>query len=225
VVAYRDRAGRWGIMAQVSLPRRRPAPAPAAGTGGAGSPVQGRTSVPAASRRPAGAARLRAQANQADDAGWLRATQARHRRNIGFRIAILGLIVMFVFVLDFPAVRLYLAGQQDLRGLRAEAAQSREDTEDLKAELARWSDPAFVRAQARERLSYMMPGDIAFKVVDPENAPTRAPSADPTTDAAAIDIRPSGDSGAAEIPWYTALWESVVIAGVGDPEPSATDPE
>ncbi|MDR1428602.1 MAG: septum formation initiator family protein [Bifidobacteriaceae bacterium] len=153
------------------------------------------------------------EAIKADDAERERAAVARHRRNIGFRIATLGLLVMFVFALTFPTMRLYLAEQQELRAARAEAAVARETTSELKAQLRRWDDPAFVQAQARERLSYVMPGDVAFKVVDPENAPSVDRSGDSAVPDQTIDIRPSGAEGTEQVPWYTLLWESAVRAG------------
>src|SRR5690625_6013579 len=47
-----------------------------------------------------------------------------------------------------------------------EAAEEREAH--LRAELARWEDPAYVAAQARERLAFVMPGETAYKVIDPD---------------------------------------------------------
>jgi cell division protein FtsB len=175
----------------VSLPHRRSAP-----------PV----------RRPAGASRLRSEANRADDAGRERAARVRHRSNVGWRIAIVGLLVMMVFALTFPTMRLFLAERQKLESVRAEVEVEAEVTEELKAQLRRWSDPAYVQAQARSRLSYVQPGDVAFKVVDPENAPTPSTAASPSG-SGVLDIRSDGSEVAEAVPWYTALWDSVVAAG------------
>ncbi|MDR0432209.1 MAG: septum formation initiator family protein [Bifidobacteriaceae bacterium] len=193
----------------MSLPRRRTTAAPPAG----GSPVRGRpTRAASPSRRPAGAARIRVQAVKADDAERERVVLGRRRRNVGFGIAAVGLLAMLVFALTFPTMRLYLAERQELETIRAEAEIARRDTEELKAELRRWDDPAFVQAQARERLSYVMPGDIAFKVVDPYNAPTLEPEPDAAALAESVDVRPGGLEGADAIPWYRALWDSVKAA-------------
>jgi cell division protein FtsB len=176
-----------------------------------GTPVRGRVPQTAQSRRPAGAARLRLEAHKADDAERERAIQGRHRRNIGFRIATLGLASMLVFALTFPTVRLYLGEHQELEVLREQAQAAQEATDELKAQLRRWDDPAFVQAQARERLSYVMPGDIAFKVVDPQNA--RTPTPTPTSSSPVVDVRPNGAGDSDDIPWYRELWETVVAAG------------
>ena len=68
-------------------------------------------------------------------------------------------------------------------------------------------------AQARERLSFVLPGEKAFRVVDPETSPTRRPP--PTAP------RPSLDSGST-LPWYANVWESVEVAGE-TPVPGAED--
>jgi cell division protein FtsB len=153
-----------------------------------------------------------------------RSATARRRAHIGFRIAILALLGMFVFAITFPTMRLYLADQQELRALRADAATARAATDDINAELARWSDPAFVEAQARDRLSYVQPGDVAYRVVDPETAPQleATPAAEPEPEVK----RPVGDGGdtTGQTPWYTALWQSVQVAGAAPaaPEPAET---
>lgn len=47
--------------------------------------------------------------------------------------------------------------------------QSRVD--ELETELARWDDPAYVKAQARERLGWVMPGETGYRVVDDNGNP------------------------------------------------------
>jgi hypothetical protein len=73
----------------------------------------------------------------------------------------------------------------------------------LEAERARWNDPAYVKAQARTRLLYVMPGEKGFVVLDDRKVARRA---DPRS--AGVAVPRTTD----EI-WYETLWESVRVAG------------
>ena len=80
-----------------------------------------------------------------------------------------------------------------------------------------------MRAQARERLSFVMPGEKAFRVVDPETVPDTPPAAD-----GPASVLDSGST----LPWYATVWESVQVAGedagrratMGRPHRAATAP-
>ncbi|GEL94939.1 FtsB family cell division protein [Cellulomonas composti] len=126
---------------------------------------------------------------------------------------VLGIVAVMAFVLVYPTLHTYLRQQSDVRELRAQVAAARERNEDLLAESARWDDPAYIAAQARERLSYVMPGETPYRVVDPEII-ADAPE---TTDEPATDA----EAAAPLVPWYTAVWDSVTVAGtVGTADPS-----
>jgi cell division protein FtsB len=178
------------------------------------APSRAKPSAPGgpAARRPGHATRLQAEAARAADAERLRKDAARHRSHIGFRVAILAVIVGVLFVVIFSPLRMYLAQRQELEAARAQATQARTVTEELDAELVRWNDPAYVQAQARERLGFVMPGDIAFKVVDAENAPIIEEEIKPRDAVTVV----TGDIPTDQIeqdPWYTTLVQSILIAG------------
>jgi hypothetical protein len=77
--------------------------------------------------------------------------------------------------------------------------------DDLQGQVARWNDPAYVIAQARDRLIYVLPGETPYRVVDPEFVPE--PSA-PAADAPAKATEPVR-------PWFATLWSSIERAGAG----------
>ena len=64
-------------------------------------------------------------------------------------------------------------------------------------------------AQARDRLSFVMPGERAWRVIDPD---TVVDVLDPETGREVADGPVSVDAldGA---PWYASLWRSVELAG------------
>jgi cell division protein FtsB len=134
--------------------------------------------------------------------------QQRVPRLFTVRALVMLVVLSIAFVLVFPTLRQYLDQQVELEQLRAEVAQAEQDNEDLEAELDRWADPAYVEAQARERLAFVMPGERALRVADPELVPEA-----PVTDEA-LPGPAAVDSADPTRPWYAQVWDSVQIAGV-----------
>ena len=82
-------------------------------------------------------------------------------------------------------VRTWTAQQSDLGALRADVQAREERVSDLQRQAYRWDDPAYVGAQARERLHYLQPGETGYRVVDAppapaQTAPAPSPSAAPS---------------------------------------------
>jgi cell division protein FtsB len=125
--------------------------------------------------------------------------RAKTPKLISARAMVLGVVALLAFVLVYPTLHSYLAEKAAVDALRAQVAAAQSSSDDLKAELARWNDPAYITAQARERLSFVMPGETAWRVVDPQTVPGEA--ADPVVTPAAAPT-PS-------VPWYGKVWQSV----------------
>lgn len=128
-----------------------------------------------------------------------------------WRVAILLLVIALAVAVALPSVRAYINQQETLGGLRAEAQAGRDEVDNLTAEVARWEDPAYVVAQARERLTYVFPGETPYRVVDAEVIDG------PADGSPAAEREPAAMAG---LPWYERLWGSVVEAG----EPNAAAP-
>lgn len=194
------------------------APRPAAPSGGARSSGHG-PSRPASRPTGPGSSSGSSSGNRGaggTDRGPVQG--ARLPRLFSVRALVLFVVGLLAFVLLFPTVRAYLAQRADNDRLVQHVAQARAENEDLTAELKRWTDDAYVAAQARERLAFVLPGDTAFRVVDPETVHDPA--------APILDVTGSGPALVAEgttTPWYATIWESVRIAGeadVADPLPT-----
>ena len=222
--------------------RRPHAPATGGRAGRPGGPAAS-GARPTAHRpgvRATGSARLgtgaRGPASSRGQAGAARPAPATPPRGGPERTSLPGLftvraLVLFVvglvaFVLLFPTVKAYLAQKSDNERLVQQVAQAKELNDNLGAELQRWDDPAYVAAQARERLAFVLPGETAFRVVDPEIVP------DPTaTAAAAAGDGPALAPAGTTTPWYTTIWDSLQVAGAADAPatspatPGATSPE
>ena len=123
------------------------------------------------------------------------------------RAAWLGLAVAtLVMLLAVPGEQ-YLAQQRQISELQSQvaAAQGRVDT--LTTQVAQWDDPAFIAAQARSRLRYVLPGEVAYTVIGAPVIGLGASSAAAGSNAAAV-----------RAPWYSSLWISV--QGIDHPAPA-----
>ena len=116
------------------------------------------------------------------------------------------------FTLVWPSVRVYNEQRASNSALAAERDAAQAEVDDLDAQLARWQDPAFVVAQARERLAYVYPGETPYRVVDPEVARPAA--------VGSVDEAANGDAVDGE-PWFDSLWASIEAAGA-EPQPLAS---
>lgn len=131
------------------------------------------------------------------------------------RALVFALVLVMAFVLVYPTLSSYIRQQARLADLTAQVAAARARNDDLQADVDRWADPAYVVAQARERLSFVLPGETPYRVVDPETAPDAPVVADGPT--SVID-------DASTRPWYSSVWESVAVAGDLPVDATSTDP-
>lgn len=125
---------------------------------------------------------------------------ARHRPLFTGQAALLGALVLLLALTLAGPVRQYLAGQAELARLAAEGEELDQRAEDLRRELERQADPAFAERQARERLTYVLPGDRLVVVVD-----GRAVEGDAGT----LDEATTSEDPA---PWYDGLMGSLADA-------------
>ncbi|WP_062136075.1 FtsB family cell division protein [Demequina aestuarii] len=124
-----------------------------------------------------------------------------------WRTAVILLVVALAIAVVAPTVRAYMDQQANLADLRAEAEVAQAEVDALNAEVARWDDPAFIVAQARERLAYVFPGETPYRVVDAESV------VGPVAGSPAAARAPEVAAGA---PWYDKLWDSFEVAGGED---------
>jgi hypothetical protein len=121
--------------------------------------------------------------------------------------------VLAVLMVSYASsMRAYLEQKKHLAALRESIAQSQANIEDLQREKRRWRDPAYVEAQATQRLGWVMPGEVSFQVIG--------------EDGEALDHEdtlsdPSGIAVTNEPAWWETAWGTVEAAGhpetVSDP--------
>ncbi|BBX72319.1 septum formation initiator family protein [Mycobacterium shinjukuense] len=179
--------------------RRSPAPRP----GKAGGSVAGRRFKPSphASRNTARA--LHEHIVQPIKRSLSEAVELRSDQRLGFtarRAAILAAVVCVLTLTIAGPVRTYFAQHTEMQQLAATEAALRRQIAELQRRKDQLADPAYIAAQARERLGFVQPGDIPFQVQLP---PGVALSTQPGTDAA---------TPARNEAWYTSLWHTIADA-------------
>ncbi|MFT4282291.1 FtsB family cell division protein [Microbacterium sp.] len=140
----------------------------------------------------------RSQVDVRDWVGRLRLT--------AFTGIMLGLVVLAALVL-VPSVGTYLDQRQQIAALRQAVTLGKDEIAELRLERERWADPAYVTAQARERLYYYRPGEVVYLVDD-----DLPPSAIPQEQAPV-----SEDVEEARTDWMAQLVRSVAAAGLARP--------
>jgi cell division protein FtsB len=106
--------------------------------------------------------------------------------------------VFFIFALVLaPPIQHYFTQRAQINALRAQVDGDRAALEAARLEFLRWQDPDYVKAQARERLHFVMPGERQYIV-------TGTPSGEDevTTNKVADQL----EDGA---PWYTRMIASI----------------
>ncbi|WP_237564279.1 FtsB family cell division protein [Actinomyces sp. 432] len=124
------------------------------------------------------------------------------------RLLILAGVVLLAFVVVFPSLRGYLTQRAQYDAVLEQIDEARATSTALEEEMARWEDNDYVKAQARERLSYVMPGETTYVVV---GADSFGDDADAATSKSAAEAR---------LPWYQELRESARVAGQVEEEPA-----
>ncbi|MTE22842.1 septum formation initiator family protein [Microbacterium sp. ZXX196] len=144
-----------------------------------------------------------------DVRGWLAGI-----RLSGFAVIMAGLVVLGAFVL-VPSVGGYIDMRQQIAQASAGVAATEDEIAALELEQARWQDPAYIMTQARERLYYVLPGEVVFLVQD--DLPADAAAA---TEPDAVDPEVSER----EDDWMGSMLRSVVASGLAE-QATAIDPD
>jgi cell division protein FtsB len=119
------------------------------------------------------------------------------------RAAILAAVVCVLTLTIAGPVRTYFGQRTEMKQLQASEAQLREQIAELEEQKAKLADPVFIAAQARERLGFVMPGEIPYQVQLPPGAALPGAPTDELTEATNTD------------PWYTSLWHTIADAPHG----------
>ncbi len=189
-------------------PKRR---SPGSRPGKAGDSVRGRSSVKPSSKpsKPSptsphgGGNALHEHVVEPIKRSITESIEQRSDQRLGFtarRAAVLAAVVCVLTLTIAGPVRTYFAQRTEMEQLAASEVALRHQIADLEQQKGKLADPAYIAAQARERLGFVMPGDTPFQVQLP---PTAAVSPPPGSGA----TKPANND-----PWYTSLWHTIADA-------------
>lgn len=121
------------------------------------------------------------------------AAAVRERPSLTGRAVVLAAVLaLLVFTLAVPLRELFRQ-RADITALSAANAASQQRVDSLVLRDERLQDPAYVTSLVRERLHYVLPGEVGYVVLDPSEAPA------PTTTT----------GGPAAPAWYATLWSAI----------------
>jgi cell division protein FtsB len=131
----------------------------------------------------------------------------------GFSIIMMGVLVLAVVVLA-PSIAAYAEQRQQIAELKAEVALQEAEVDRLTEQRERWNDETYIVTQARERLYYVLPGEVSYLVID-DRSPESLANADRAVSREVTEQR--GD-------WMQTMLRSVMTAGLA-PAPAGTPAE
>src|SRR6478735_3787300 len=128
-----------------------------------------------------------------------------------FSLVMMGVLVLAVVILA-PTLQAFLAQRQQIADQQAAVDKLSERVDTLKDERARWNDPSYLRAQARDRLYYVMPGETSYLVID-----DRPPAAQQAETPVSSRLQKT------KTDWVGSLFGSFMGAGLTDATPDQLD--
>ena len=121
-----------------------------------------------------------------------------------------------------PDVEAFLNQRREIAEMEQSIRQAEQAVEEMQAERDRWQDPVYIRAQARDRLYYVLPGEVSYLVMDSEGMDFSDTSG--TVGAQLAQLRSadeiSAEIAAADDNWVDSLLESFLRAALDQPEDS-----
>ena len=134
-------------------------------------------------------------------------------------------LIVFGVISVGPQLSEYFTMQTQIVQLKAKLDADTKNLENIKAEKARWDDPVFIRAQARDRLFYVVPGEVSYLVLDGDGINQSDTSG--TVGAMLAKQKNNGaisqSIGTTKHDWAASLMQSVIQAGLDQPT-SAKNP-
>lgn len=112
------------------------------------------------------------------------------------------MVVCALLVSAALPLREYLSQRGQIAAAQAKQARQKARVQALEDELQRLKDPAYLKAQARARLHFVLPGETPYVLLTPSAAPL------PSGRSALTGATATGP----EAPWYTQVWGSIRAA-------------
>ncbi len=82
-------------------------------------------------------------------------------------VSVILVIILGAYLIS-PDVQSYLNQRRQIIEIEQGIQVAKDAVVDMQAERDRWQDPAYIRSQARDRLYYVLPGEVSYLVMDSE---------------------------------------------------------
>lgn len=82
-------------------------------------------------------------------------------------VSVILVIILGTYLIS-PDVQSYLNQRRQIIDIEQGIQVAKDAVVDMQAERDRWQDPAYIRSQARDRLYYVLPGEVSYLVMDSE---------------------------------------------------------
>ena len=111
------------------------------------------------------------------------------------RAAILAAVLVLLMLTLAVPVRNWFTQRAEIAALEADLSATEERVADLLIQKERWEDPAFIAAEARKRLHFVLPGETGYVTIGGE----------------IIDVPGEEDvRGEPAAPWFELIQQAVV---------------
>ncbi len=109
-------------------------------------------------------------------------------------VFLFGLILLLVISTAIP-LKNFLDQSGRINALQSTQTANEARIKELQSQVERWKDPAYVKAQARNRLHYVMPNEVGYIVLEADEAQAAIQN-----QIDEVGVRPV---------WYRTLWSSL----------------
>ena len=130
------------------------------------------------------------------------AAAGSRRANLTARAAILTVALASVALALALPFKIWVGQRSEIHTLQSQTKAQERAVVQLRQQEQRWTDPAYVKQQARVRLHYAMPGETTYVVIGHPSTHRHRP---------VTAAKPPALTG----PWYSRLWQSVQATGEG----------
>jgi cell division protein FtsB len=129
------------------------------------------------------------------------------------------LVIVLGSFLVAQDVQTFLNQRRVIAEMEQSIALAEQSVEDMEAERDRWQDPVYIRSQARDRLYYVLPGEVSYLVMNADGmdfSDTSGTLGEILADRRSADVI-SQEVLAAKDNWVDSLLESFLRAALDTP--------
>ncbi|MGZ8690435.1 MAG: FtsB family cell division protein [Aeromicrobium sp.] len=129
------------------------------------------------------------------------------------RAVVLLAVVLLLIASYTSSLHAWWDQRGEIQSRKAEIVMRKNAIKELNDDKERWSDPAFVEQQARERFGWVLPGEVGYRVIGSDG---KVQGSLPT-----LDAPPTPE----DKQWADKLWGTVVESGKPPPKKKTVEPD